>query len=61
MNGDHVLLDTNAVIAMIANDRLLLRRLQQVEEMFTSSITLGELYYGAFKSSRITENLERIR
>ena len=28
--------------------------------MFISSVVLGELYYGARKSSRVTENLQKI-
>lgn len=37
------------------NERLIL-----VEEIFISSIALGELYFGAFKSGRVKENLARI-
>jgi tRNA(fMet)-specific endonuclease VapC len=58
MTGD-VLLDTNIVIAFFAGDSTVLAHLQQ-STFFVPSIVLGELYTGARKSSRATENLARI-
>ena len=54
------LLDTNAVISVFASDALLQARLSGAAEVFIPSMALGELYYGARKSSRVTENLEKI-
>jgi tRNA(fMet)-specific endonuclease VapC len=54
------LLDTNAVIALFANDPSMIDRLQSAEEVFVPSIALGELYYGARRSHRVDENIARI-
>lgn len=57
--GRH-LLDTNIVIALFARDSAVEQRLAVANEIFVPSIVIGELYYGARKSSRLTENLGRI-
>jgi tRNA(fMet)-specific endonuclease VapC len=54
------LLDTNTVIALFGNDISVKEYLAQADEVFVPSIVLGELYYGAFKSSHTKDNLERI-
>jgi tRNA(fMet)-specific endonuclease VapC len=54
------LLDTNIVIAIFANDLSVNKELAKADEVFIPSVVLGELFYGAFKSSRIDENIERI-
>jgi tRNA(fMet)-specific endonuclease VapC len=59
MNGRY-LLDTNIVIALFANEPAITQRLGDAGEVFIPSIVLGELYYGARKSKRVGENLERI-
>ena len=60
MNGSY-LLDTNIVIALFANEVEVKDSLASASEIFISSITVGELCYGAKKSARSTENLERIK
>ena len=55
-----ILLDTNIIIALFANDAAVRDNLAEVEEVFVPSIVLGELYFGARKSGRATENLFRI-
>lgn len=60
MNGSY-LLDTNIVIALFADETVVKNSLAKANEVFISSITIGELYYGAKKSARSTENLERIK
>jgi tRNA(fMet)-specific endonuclease VapC len=55
-----LLLDTNAVIAILGNDASIQRSLTGVTEVFVPVIVLGELYYGANKSSRIAANIARI-
>ncbi len=42
-----MLLDTNAVIAIFANDAAVLALVSQAAECFLPSVVLGELYYGA--------------
>ena len=59
MNGRY-LLDTNIIIALFADEAAVKNRLAQADEVFISSIAVGELCYGARKSGRSKENLERI-
>ncbi len=59
MNG-RCLLDTNIVIALLAGEKSVLEALSEVDEVFLSNVVLGELYYGAFKSRRSLDNIERI-
>jgi tRNA(fMet)-specific endonuclease VapC len=58
MNGK-VVLDTNIVIALFAKDHAVIQNLNETEEVFVSSVVLGELYYGAENSSRVSENISR--
>lgn len=56
------LLDTNAVIAALRGDTVVLDRIraQSPHEVAISSIVAHELYYGAFKGVRTAENLARV-
>ncbi|STZ63216.1 tRNA(fMet)-specific endonuclease VapC [Moraxella lacunata] len=56
------LLDTNAVIAILNADERFLTTLKQHKEreIAISSIVLSELYYGAYKSQKTAQNLEKI-
>jgi tRNA(fMet)-specific endonuclease VapC len=51
------LLDTNAAIAHRKGDSVLVKLVEDADAVFVSSITLGELYFGAYKSGRIEANL----
>ncbi|HNV72961.1 MAG TPA: PIN domain-containing protein, partial [Candidatus Ozemobacteraceae bacterium] len=59
MSGEF-LLDTNIVIALFADEPLLMKRLTPNRKIFVSTIVLGELFYGAHKAARSAENLKRI-
>lgn len=59
MNG-RFLLDTNIIIALFAKDPVIHEHIANSEEVFIPSIVLGELYFGAYKSLKIQENLKRI-
>lgn len=59
MSGRY-LLDTNIIIALFADEVAVRNSLENADEVFISSIAVGELFYGAMKSARISENLERI-
>ena len=59
MNGKFIL-DTNIVIALFAKDADVMFHLSNAEEVFVPSIVIGELFYGAYKSSRVQNNLKRI-
>lgn len=58
--GGNLLLDTNIVISLINNDPAVVRAIVDAEDIMIPSIVIGELYYGAFKSGKIPENLSRI-
>lgn len=60
MSGKY-LLDTNIVIALFANDVSVVKHLQNKENIFIPSIVLGELFYGASKSTNVKTNIERIK
>lgn len=55
-----LILDTNVVIALIEGDSTVATLVRDCREVFMPSVVLGERYYGAFRSSRVKENIERI-
>lgn len=59
MSG-RVLLDTNIVIALLAREEPVLKRLEDAESVFVPSIVIGELFFGAERSARASENTARI-
>ena len=59
MSGNY-LLDTSILIELFAKDAEVLARLGKAESTFIPSIALGELHYGARKSSRTEMNLEQL-
>ena len=59
MNG-RFLLDTNILIAIFAGDPSVQQQLNQHGEVFVPIIALGELYYGAERSTRVLPNKTRI-
>jgi tRNA(fMet)-specific endonuclease VapC len=59
MSGSY-LLDTNIIISLFADEPSVKNHLNHADAVFVPSIALGELYYGARKSSRIPENLAKI-
>lgn len=56
------LLDTNAVIAVLGGKPSILAKLKQhhPRDVGIPAIVLHELFFGAFKSSRASENLARV-
>lgn len=59
MNG-RFLLDTNIIISLFAKDPQIHDRIANVQEVFVPCIAIGELYFGAYKSVKIQENIARI-
>jgi tRNA(fMet)-specific endonuclease VapC len=55
-----LLLDTNFVVALIAGEAAVVARVGSAERAFLPSIVVGELYYGAFRSSRVQANVARV-
>lgn len=59
MNG-RFLLDTNIVIALFANETSVIANIRVAQAVFIPSIVIGELYFGAYRSSKIEANLKRV-
>ncbi len=59
MDGKYSL-DTNIVIALFAQDANVQTGLGQASGILIPSIVVGELYYGARKSSRVEANVQRV-
>ncbi len=59
MNGKF-LLDTNIIISLFKNDNLVINKLTVDQEIFISNITVGELYFGTYKSNKVESNIKRI-
>jgi tRNA(fMet)-specific endonuclease VapC len=59
MSGRY-LLDTNIIIALFADETVVKNNLAQANEVFISSVAVGELCYGAKKSGRAQANLARV-
>jgi tRNA(fMet)-specific endonuclease VapC len=59
MSGNF-LLDTSILIDLFAQDANILAQLEQAQNIYIPSIALGELHYGARKSSRTEKNLEQL-
>ncbi|MBF0559903.1 MAG: type II toxin-antitoxin system VapC family toxin [Nitrospirae bacterium] len=54
------LLDTNIIIAIFAKNPQIHDRIAGVDEVFIPCIAIGELYFGAFKSGKVQDNILRI-
>lgn len=59
MNG-RFLLDTNIVIACLANEVDVVDHINDADELFISSTILGEMLYGAYNSTNVEFNIHRI-
>jgi tRNA(fMet)-specific endonuclease VapC len=55
-----VLVDTNVIIAVFKSQPAILDRLKSAAEIYLSSVTVGELIFGALKSTNQASNLKRI-
>lgn len=60
MAGDF-LLDTNIAIALINREHSVHARLSVSLSTFVPAVVIGELYFGAYKSQRVNENLQSLR
>lgn len=54
------LLDTSVLIAVLRSDPSVAERLEEADEVYTSVVALGELYFGARRSGRPEENQARV-
>ena len=60
MAGSNVLLDTVIVAGYFNRDAQILAKLSRVTA-YVSTITIGELLFGAYNSGRVQENVENVR
>jgi tRNA(fMet)-specific endonuclease VapC len=54
------LLDTNIVISLLRADTPVVAKLAAADEVFISAVALAELFYGAFLSQQMEQNVARI-
>jgi len=59
MSGNY-LLDTNIVIALFDKDENVMNNIERAELIYIPSIVIGELYYGAYNSTKQKQNIEKI-
>jgi len=57
--GNNYLLDTVIVAAFFNREAVIRQRLPETT-VYVSSITIGELYYGAYHSQHVTNNIRQI-
>jgi tRNA(fMet)-specific endonuclease VapC len=55
-----LVLDTNALIDLIGGNVALRELVSQSEDIFVPTPALGELYFGAYRSGNVTQNIDRI-
>lgn len=55
--NEHYLLDTNSVSAALSNNSLVIARIAQASTIAFPAIVVGELFFGAYHSARVEENL----
>lgn len=60
MAGANYLLDTVIVAGYFNHDAAILEKLKTAT-VYVSSITVGELYFGAYNSGKVQQNVENIR
>lgn len=56
----NLLLDTNIIVSLLRGDAILDKRLARADRFLIPTIVLGELFVGAYKSSKTIENLSKI-
>jgi len=59
MNG-RFLLDTNIVIACLSRAPGVVDRINDADDFFLSTTVLGEMFYGAYHSSNVDQNIHHI-
>ncbi|NJL11802.1 MAG: type II toxin-antitoxin system VapC family toxin [Microscillaceae bacterium] len=60
MSGRY-LLDTNIIIALFAEEQNILDKILNAAEIYIPTMALGEMYYGAYHSQRIQENILKFK
>ena len=60
MSGKNILLDTNIIIGLFANNETIVTKISEAKTVFIPSVALGESYYGAEQSRLRKANINRI-
>lgn len=61
MTGNNCLLDTSIIIHAFKSTNNVSERLDAIAEIYVPLTAIGELYYGAFKSSNTTKHITRLQ
>jgi tRNA(fMet)-specific endonuclease VapC len=61
MTGNRCLLDTSVVIHFFKNNSLIIQTLTSFEQVYVSTVVVGELYYGAYASSNPKKHVQQIQ
>ena len=60
MTTNRYLLDTNIIVAYFKQESTVVQKIVSSPRVILSTVVLGELYFGARKSGRVVQNLDRI-
>ena len=60
MTTNRYLLDTNIIVAYFKQETTVVQKIVSSPRVILSTVVLGELYFGARKSGRVVQNLDRI-
>jgi tRNA(fMet)-specific endonuclease VapC len=61
MTGNKCLLDTSIIIHTFKSNAQISDQLYTFSEIFVPSVAVGELYYGAYRSTNVKKHLDQIR
>lgn len=59
MTGDR-LIDSNIIVALWKPEPIIVSRTALLSTLFVPSIVVGELFFGAYKSVRVAQNVARV-
>ena len=59
MNG-RFLIDTNIAIGLLKGDEAITSRIDSQMRLYLPAVAVGELLFGAYRSGRVQQNLERV-
>ena len=60
MSGRQYLFNTNIIIDIFLGDPVLKAKIQSIKNPIISSVTVGELYYGAYNSNKPLKHIQQI-
>lgn len=60
MTGNNIILDTNIVTAWLKGETGIADKIDKAKNIYLPIIVIGELYYGAFHSTKVQKNITDI-